>query len=106
MDLARVLRWEVSGFVYGLAALIAFRMLTGQINLRNLLRRKDGGRKVSPERVQLLLTTIFLSVSYLKDALHSSGNALPDVSPQMLYVFGASRAIYGSVKAWTNLKVG
>ncbi len=106
MDLIRILRWESLGFVFGLGGLIALRMLTGEINLRNLLRRKDGGGKGSPERVQLLLTTLFLCAMYLKDALHSTGNGLPDVSPQMLCVFGASSAIYGSVKAWTNLKSG
>lgn len=106
MELIRILRWEALGFVFGLAGLIALRMLTGRINLRNLLRRKNPEAKGSPERVQLLLTTLFLCATYLKDALHGTGNALPDVPPQMLYIFGASSAIYGSVKAWTNLKNG
>jgi len=106
MDIVRILRWEAIGFVGGLGALIAVRMLNGRISLRNLLCRKDGGGQTSPERVQLLLSTIFVCASYLNDALHGSGNSLPDVSPQTLYLFGASSAVYGSVKAWTNLKSG
>ena len=106
MSVELILRWEGLGFVLPLAAMLAFRMLTGQISLRGLLRRKDDQSKVSPERIQLLLVTLALSGSYLGDALRSSGNSLPDVSPQMLYAFGASSTLYASVKAWTTLRSG
>ena len=106
MSLISILRWEGLGFVLPLAALVAFRMLTGQINLRGLLRRKDDKSKVSPERIQLLLVTLALSGRYLSEALQSNGNSLPDVQPQMLYAFGASSTLYASVKAWTTLRSG
>lgn len=106
MDPIRILRWEGSGFLLALGVLLAHRMLTGRINLGGLLRRKTSGSQVSPERVQLLLTTLFLSVNYLDQAVHANTNALPDISPQMLYIFGASSSVYASVKAWTHLRNG
>ena len=106
MDPIRILRWEGLGFLLSLAALLVQRMLTGRINLSGLLRRKDGGGQVSPERVQLLLTTLFLSVNYLDQALHANTDALPDVSPAMLLAFGASTSVYASVKAWTHFRNG
>jgi hypothetical protein len=100
----QLLRWEGLGFLGLLAALIAFRLLSGKINLKGLLASKNGGPEVSPERVQLLLATLAMCMSYLGKALHGTGNSLPDISPQMLYVFAGSSTLYASVKAWTTLK--
>ena len=64
MDFARIIylaRWEVILFVFGLAAIVAIKMLTGGINTRYLLygMRRDGTRYFSPERVQMLVAQRF-----------------------------------------------
>src|ERR1043165_145747 len=58
-------------FVVGLAAIIAHRLLTGQINTRYLLygTKKGGTKYFSPERVQLLLFTLGTAMFYLNSVL-------------------------------------
>src|ERR1700753_2844539 len=99
MNPVALLRWEGKGFLALLAITIVYRMLTGEINLNGLLQRKDGKGDVSPERVQLLIATLALSAKYVGEVAHSTSGALPDISPQWLYAFGASSGIYASVKA-------
>ena len=103
MDPIRILRGEGLGFLLALSALLAYRMLTRQINLRGLLgdRTEDGA--VSPERVQLLVTTIAVSCSVLRAALHGMTNTLPEVSSATLGVFGASSWVYAAVKTFKIL---
>jgi hypothetical protein len=93
-------------FLALLAIMLVMRLLTGEISIGGLLLRKDGSGEVSPERVQLLITTVTVSAKYLGEALHGSGNSLPDVGPQLLCVFGASSGIYASVKAVTTFRKG
>jgi hypothetical protein len=104
MNAVELLRLEGEAFLVVLAAMLAYRMLTRRINLRSLLARKDGSDGVSPERVQLLLTTLALAARYIRDATHATNGALPDVSPQWLAVFGGSSGVYVSVKAITTWK--
>jgi hypothetical protein len=104
MDPVELLRLEGEAFLGVLAATLAYRMLTRRINLRHLLARKDGSHGVSPERVQLLLTTLTLATQYIRHTLHSTDGALPDVHNQSLLVFGGSSGIYASVKAFTTWK--
>ena len=99
MEPIRILRWEGLVFVVALSALLAYRMLTREISLSGLLSDGTNDGRVSPERVQLLVTTIAISFKVLGAALHGSGNALPEVSPMTLGVFGASGAVYAAVKA-------
>jgi hypothetical protein len=52
-------KWETILFVFALAAIIGYKLLTGQINTRYLFfgLRSDGTRYFSPERLQLLVVT-------------------------------------------------
>jgi hypothetical protein len=104
MSDVRLLCLEMRGFLFLLVAMLAYRMLTRQINLGGLFARKTSEGAVSPERVQLLLATIAVSAGILSGALHSTNGALPDVSKQWLAVFGSSSGLYVSVKAFTTLK--
>jgi hypothetical protein len=106
MDPIRILRWEGLGFLLALSALLAYRMLTRQINLRGLLGDGTEDGAVSPERVQLLVTTIAVSCNVLRAALHGTTNALPEVSPATLGIFGASSGVYAAVKAFKMLGPG
>ena len=103
MEPIRILRWEGLLFVLGLSALLVWRMLTREINLGGLLGDGTGdgtgAGRVSPERVQLLVATIAMSFKVLASALHGNGNSLPEVSPVMLGMFGASGGVYAAVKA-------
>jgi len=104
MNAVEVLRLEGEAFLAVLAAMLAYHMLTRRINLSRLLARKDGSNGISPERLQLLLMTLALAAQYVRDAVHATNGALPNVSPKWLAVFGGSSGIYASVKAFTTWK--
>lgn len=91
-----VARWEVTLFVYALAAIIAYRLLTGQINTRYLLHgvRRDGSRYFSPERVQMLLATIAIAFQYLMLAHQAPPGQMPNLPEGSLQVLGLSHAVY------------
>jgi hypothetical protein len=103
---------EVIIFLGGLAVIIAYRLLTGGINTRYLLyiKRRDGAKYLSPERLQLLIFTMGTAAFYLlhvvnslKMATPSSPAVLPDVSKETLALLGGSHGIYLGGKAYTML---
>lgn len=97
---------EVYVFLGALAAIIAYRLLNGQINTNYLLwgTQKDGTKYFSPERVQLLLFTLGTAMLYLSNVLQNrSSGVLPDVSNQTLAMLGGSHAIYLVGKAYMML---
>ena len=104
MPVTSILHFEGWGFLYLLGAMVAYRLLTRQINLKGLFLRKDGSNSVSPERVQLLIATLAMSANYLSSVAHNTGNTMPDVRPQWLYLFGGSSGIYVAAKALTTLR--
>lgn len=106
MSIIRILHFEGIGFLYALLAIVAYQMMTGQINLRWLLSRKsrDNPNQTSPERIQLLLATIATSARYLGEVRQSTGANLPDLDKTWLYLMGGSGGLYVLRKAWTAWK--
>jgi hypothetical protein len=102
MTVARLACDELLCFVCALAAVLAWRMLTGAMQLRGLLRRKVGQGEVSPERVQLLVATVAVSARYLGAVLQSRDGSMPDLEPGWLYVFAGSSGVYAVLKALTE----
>lgn len=99
-------KFEVFLFLVGLAAIIAYRLLTGQINTQYLLygTKRDGTKYYSPERLQLLLFTLGTAMFYLNSVLQDRhSGVLPDVSTQTLALLGGSHAIYLGGKAYMML---
>src|SRR5262245_27618735 len=97
---------EVFVFLGGLAVIIAYRLLTGQINTNYLLygTKKDGTKYFSPERVQLLIFTLGTAMFYLNTVLENrASGVLPDVPSQTLVLLGGSHAIYLGGKAYMML---
>jgi len=100
-----ILEYEVWGFLGLLAAIVAYRLLTRQINLHGLLKRKNGSGSLSPERVQLLLATMAFGGKYLSDVFQASNSdKLPDIDPQWLYALGGSSALYVLGKSITTFR--
>ena len=93
-------------FVGGLAAIIAHRLLTGQINTTGLLygTKKDGTKYFSPERLQLMVFTLGTAMFYLNSVFQNrSSGVLPDVPTETLALLGGSHAIYLGGKAYMML---
>ncbi|HVP53372.1 MAG TPA: hypothetical protein VMU45_00125 [Candidatus Eisenbacteria bacterium] len=106
MDLLlQVVRWEVWIFLLALAGTVAFQLLTGRINTTNLLSRKLGGSRgdISPERVQLLATTLGAAFYYVMQAAAAAKSGkLPDVPETWPAVMGGSNLIYLGGKAYAR----
>jgi hypothetical protein len=98
MDLlVKMVQLEVWGFVLGLAALVFYKLLTGQINTDGLLNTKFGPNKgkISPERVQLLLVTLGAAFYYLMQVqMTAPKGELPKVPDGLPEVLGGSNALY------------
>ena len=102
MSIIRILHFELLSFLYGLAAIVVYQMLTGRINLTGLLTQKDGTDQTSPERIQLLLSTIAAGARYVGEVATSTSGTLPDIPSSWLYLMGGSSSIYVLRKAWTT----
>lgn len=111
--LITIVSWIVGLLLGGLVVLILFRMLTGQINMHNLLygRMSDGTRYLSPERVQLMIFTVWVALFYLFDTFETrflnptpeTAHTLPEVNTQTLTLLGGSQTIYLLGKAYSML---
>ena len=102
-EVAWIIKVEVWSFLGVLAALIAYRILTGQINTNYLLygTQKGGKKYFSPERIQLMLFTLGTAMFYLNDVIqHRTSSVVPDVPKETLILLGGSHAVYLGGKAY------
>lgn len=99
MTFAKVLQFEALLFTYGMLAIVAWKALTSGINMRGLLMDKTPTGQVSPERVQLLISTFVLAIEYVRKAGAMEGTSFPQIEPGWLYLFGGSSLIYSMRKA-------
>jgi hypothetical protein len=100
MSFSQILHYELLSFLYLLAAVVVYQMLTGRINTTGLLEQKDGSEGTSPERIQLLLATIAAAAGYLSKVPNAPNGQLPEISNDWLYVMGGSSALYILRKSW------
>src|ERR1051326_8230465 len=108
-----VVSWTVGLFLVSLLALVLYRLLTGKINTQYLFygQRRDGTLYFSPERVQLMIFTLWVGLSYLLDTFETqvvhlppnTTQVLPDVPTKTLALLGASHTIYLAGKAYKML---
>lgn len=84
-------KWAVAAWLAALAALVFYRLLTGQIKTRGLLCESVGG-PVLAERIQLLLLTIGGSGAFVISTL--SNGTFPDISDWFVTGVGGSQLLY------------
>jgi hypothetical protein len=86
-------------FLFALLAIIALRLLTGDIRTRGLIqgRTATGSRFVSAGRVQLLIATLAAAAQYLTQASQSQ-QKLPEVPREWLLLLGGSQVLYLGTK--------
>jgi hypothetical protein len=107
-QLETLARWGALGFLTGLAAVVACKMLFGTIPLSGLLTgdRRDGDAYFSLGRMQLLFFTLVIAANYVRQvAANASLTSLPDVPTGALAWLGGSQLFYLAGKAralWFN----
>jgi hypothetical protein len=100
-------------FLGALLAVVFYRLLTGKINTRYLFYglKSDGTHYFSPERVQLMIFTLWVGLSYLLDTYETqvvhlqpgTSPVLPDVPTKTLALLGASHVVYLGGKVYSML---
>jgi len=100
-----ILGLEVKLFLGALFAMLAYRMLAGQISMKGLFADGATGQQVSPERVQLLMTTLMVAMQMVRQVAQG-GTSMPEVSTQTLVVLGASSGLYTAVKGLKMWRLG
>ena len=103
------IRIEFSILLLSLAAIVTYRLLTGQITLSGLLFDKNGETKsdagnYSPARVQLLMLTIAGAAYYFSLVvinLHAGQVELPAIPEKWLLMLGGSHSIYLGGKTYS-----
>lgn len=91
---------EVGGslILLGIIGVAVFRLSTGAIPVRALLRAKPA-RHLSPVRIQLLVLTALGAAAYLSSILAEAAEengrmAMPDPPEELLLLLGASHVLY------------
>jgi hypothetical protein len=69
MTPASAFGWFLQAWLFAIAVLIAYRMLTGQISTAGLFTTRHG--HFSPERAQLLFVTVGALTAYVAGALQT-----------------------------------
>jgi hypothetical protein len=107
--LVQLVKWEIQIFLAALIALIAIKLLIGQINTSGLLQGRISARKrgqdqyFSPERVQLLLFTIGAGLYYITLVLSNPDpGTLPDIPKTWPALLGGSNTLYLGGKAYAR----
>lgn len=98
--LAKLCALEGVAFVYALASVLAYKLLTSRINTKGLFLDKSGSGAVRPERVQLMISTIVIAGKYLADMFSTSNPTLPQIGSGWLYLFGGSTGLYVARKLY------
>ena len=104
--LTAVVRFEIWFLLGSLALVVAYKMLTGGINMKGLLDDKKDKQTAgfSPARVQLLILTLFGAGYYLlltvKDGYPTE---FPEVPQELLALVGGGNLVYLGAKARSML---
>ena len=99
--LATVLKYELLVLLTALAALLAYRMITQQINVTGLLMDKTSGRAISPARIQMLIVTLGIAGYYLMMVVDAKNKGqLPELPNEYIVALGGSHSIFLLGKLW------
>lgn len=104
IETSHAARIVVTLFLGALLAVVALRLLNGDINTRYLFfgRSKGGAHYFSPGRVQLFIITISVAFNYLLNTFSNPQAGLADVSPETLALLGGSQVLYLGGKAYSR----
>jgi hypothetical protein len=99
-SLATLAYWEAVVLLVGLAGIVLWQIMTGQISLAYLLeadvRKSDGSgftTEPSPGRVQTLIITIYVALYYLLQVINNP-KKFPTLPTELVGALGVSQGAY------------
>ena len=98
--LVAFVRLEEECLLGGTILLVLYQLLTGKINTRGLLDDKLAGRRLTPERLQLLVLTVGAATYYLLQVI-GHPTYLPSLPQELLLALGGSNALYLGAKTFS-----
>ena len=101
--LLTIFRWESIAIISLLFLGVAYKAVTGHINLKGLLADKET-HAFSPGRLQLLIVTLVGVGVYLRQLAQSPPGTLPAPNIQMLSAIAASQGVYLTGKAVSRIR--
>ena len=90
-----IARFELVVFVCGLAILVVYKMLTGEINTARMLDDKPGGNQrgeFTATRLQLLIVTVLFAGDLLVQVISQS--QFPAIPQELLLALACSHGLY------------
>jgi hypothetical protein len=101
--LATFVAAELAVLVGGLAIIVAYKLLTGGINMVGLLSSKSTDRRgeFSPARLQMLVATIVGAATW--GLGFASSGQIPEPPRDLLLLLAGSHALYLGSKSGTRL---
>jgi hypothetical protein len=98
-----IVRYELFAFLIAAAMIVAWKLLTGGINTRDLFNTGPAGA-FSPARVQILLATLAGAGWYMGLVMtNPSTSHMPDVPNALLLLLGGSHVTYLGAKGADKL---
>src|SRR5260370_6029705 len=94
------LPYEMFFVLATLAVMVGYRLLTGQINTKNLLRDKVTN-KFSPGRLQMLIATGFVAVYFVAQVLETE--KMPQLPQEFILALGGIHLLYLGGKIYSVL---
>lgn len=104
-NLIAFVRLEVLCFLIGLLVIVAYKILTGEINFRGVLSEKITAKKTkgySTVRVQLMFF-VLMSAFYYVSQVAGNPKEFPQVPDELLLALGGSHAVYLMGKSYSSL---
>lgn len=99
MSVHHILDLEALVFVFALALLVAWKLLTAQINMSGLFMDKSRPDRFSPERAQLLISTLAVCADVIRNvSISQEGVSFSQIGSGWLALLGGSSAIYSARK--------
>lgn len=97
--LKAVIYFETWIILLSLTAIAIYQLLTGKINTKGMLLDKNT-MDLSPERVQLLVITLFSALFYIFHAfVNRDSGQLPEIPNELILLLGGSNLIYLGAKS-------
>ncbi|MDR4507747.1 MAG: hypothetical protein MRJ65_05840 [Candidatus Brocadiaceae bacterium] len=89
-------KYEVWFFLSMLMLIVCYQILTGKINIKGLFCEKNGSKRTSSVRIQLVFMTVLSAGYYLFRVLENPTEFPKDIQAVLMFMGGSNMVYLGS----------